>query len=164
VRRSTACLWRRCPSTTATGRRWQLMWALKPSSRYSAAFMEFSHVALSFSAGIRTAIGCIVSLHGCHLFLCVISVLPLSSDSRRKLCCMQIRSHAQKWFIQMQKKGKGDMIPPKTGDVRGQGGTMRDGGNDTCTQSHRPPQRINSSLVRVLYCCAFQSITPQSGM
>ena len=26
----------------------------------------------------------------------------------------QVRSHAQKWFIQMEKRGKGELIPPKT--------------------------------------------------
>jgi hypothetical protein len=59
---------------------------------------------------------------------------------------MQIRSHAQKWFIQMQKKGKGAMIPPKCGDPRSRMSTVREGSaNDT--QSQRVSQHIGTNMV-----------------
>jgi hypothetical protein len=62
---------------------------------------------------------------------------------------MQIRSHAQKWFIQMQKKGKGDMIPPKCGDPRSHASAVREGSaNDT--QSQRVTQRIGANMVCLL--------------
>eukprot|EP00892_Ulva_mutabilis_P012163 jgi/Ulvmu1/9319/UM050_0068.1 len=33
---------------------------------------------------------------------------------------VQVRSHAQKWFIQMQKKGRGDMVPPTNSELKHQ--------------------------------------------
>jgi hypothetical protein len=64
---------------------------------------------------------------------------------------VQVRSHAQKWFIRMQKKGKGHLIPPKTvvqsrspagHSGKQMGGGWMSGCGDDETSVHSP-KRLN---------------------